>query len=312
MARQAPIRIGTRGSPLALAQAEEVRRRLLKAHGDLEPDEVGLEVIKTTGDRFVSRPLTEIGGKGLFVKEIEEALLGRRIDFAVHSMKDMPAALPEGLLIPCLLPREDPRDALISPEAASLAELPRGATVGTSSIRRKAQVLRSRPDLRVVNFRGNVETRLRKLAQGQAAATILALAGLIRLGKRDRVTSVLEVSEMMPAVAQGAIGVECRADDDRAHDLLGPLNDAATATCVGAERALLAALGGSCRTPIAALAELDGTGRVGFRARVLSPDGRRVFEARRAGPAREAQALGHDAGQELRRAVGPDFFASLG
>ncbi len=312
MARQAPIRIGTRGSPLALAQAGEARRRLLDAHPALDPDEVVIEVIKTSGDKARSRPLAEIGRKGVFVKEIEEALLAGRIDLAVHSMKDMPALPLDGLAVSCLLPREDPRDAFIGLAAATLSELPRGAVVGTASIRRKAQLLRSRPDLRVVNFRGNVETRLRKVSQGQVDGTILALAGLKRLGISAAVTSVFEVDEMLPAVAQGAIGIQSRVGDVPAHDLIGPLNDAATATCVGAERALLAALGGSCRSPIAALAELDGSGGLRLRARVLSPDGRQIFEATRQGPAREAQALGRDAGQELRRAAGADFLESLG
>ncbi len=311
MACQARLRIGTRGSPLALVQAEETRRRLLAAHPELDSAEVALEVIRTTGDREQGRPLAEIGGKGLFTKEIEEALLDGRVDLAVHSMKDVPTVLPAGLAIDCLLPREDPRDAFISEKATRLGELPEGAVVGSASLRRKAQVLAARPDLSVVNLRGNVDTRLRKLRHGEIDATLLALAGLRRLERLDRVTSVMEVSEMLPAVAQGAIGIERRRGDDRAAALLAPLNHADTATCVGAERAFLAALDGSCRTPIAALAELDQSGHLSFRGLLLEPDGSQVFEAQRAGPAAAAEALGRDAGEELHRAAGPEFFANL-
>ena len=312
MAPQPDIRIGTRGSPLALAQAEEVRRRLRAAHPGLAPDQVVLEIIRTSGDKILNRPLAEIGGKGVFTKEIEEALLEGSIDLAVHSMKDMQTVLPDGLAVPCLLPREDPRDAFISPKAQKLTELPEGAVVGSASVRRKAQILNLRSDLQVVTFRGNVDTRLRKLAEGQVDATLLAVAGLSRLGKLDRITSVMEPSLMLPAVGQGAIGIECRADDARTHALLTPLNDAGTRTCVGAERALLAALDGSCRTPIAALAELDVSGGLSLRAQILTPDGSRVFETTRAGSASEAEGLGRDAGEELRLAAGPDFFESLG
>ena len=213
MADTGPLRIGTRGSPLALAQAKEVQQRLAAAHPGLAPAEIA--VIRTTGDRVQDRKLEEIGGKGLFTKEIEEALLEGRIDLAVHSMKDMPTLLPPGLIIGCLLPREDPRDALFSPHAASLAALPRGARVGTSALRRQAQILALRPDLQVQLFRGNVGTRLAKLAAGEVDATLLALAGLKRLGLADKATAILSTEEMLPAVAQGAIGVEIRADDDR-------------------------------------------------------------------------------------------------
>jgi hydroxymethylbilane synthase len=311
MACQARVRIGTRGSPLALVQAEETRRRLLEAHPDLAPGEVALEVIRTTGDRERDRPLAEIGGKGLFTKEIEEALFDGRVDLAVHSMKDVPTEPPPGLVIDCLLPREDPRDAFISERAARLGELPTGAVVGTASLRRKAQVLAARPDLEVVTLRGNVDTRLRKLRAGEIDATLLALSGLRRLERLDRVTSVMEVAEMLPAVAQGAIGIQRRQDDGDAAALLAPLNHGATATCVAAERAFLAALDGSCRTPIAALAELDESSALRLRGLLLEPDGSRVYEAERAGAAGEAEAMGRDAGEELRRAAGPDFFAAL-
>jgi hydroxymethylbilane synthase len=293
------LRLGTRGSPLALAQAQEVRRRLAEAHPELAAeDAVEIVVIKTSGDRIQDRTLAEIGGKGLFTKEIEEALLDGAIDAAVHSMKDVPTWLPEGLAITAILPREDPRDAFFSNRGARLADLPSGAVVGTASLRRQAQVLMARPDLTVVPLRGNVGTRLRKLAEGEADATLLAMAGLNRLGEAARVTAPLEPEEMLPAVAQGAVGLETRADDER--------TDAA-------ERACLEVLDGSCRTPIAALAELDAAGgELWLRALVAMPDGSRAHRAERRGPAGEAEALGRDAGAELRAAAGPAFFAALG
>jgi hydroxymethylbilane synthase len=304
------FRIGTRGSPLALIQAREVRDRLVAAHPDLAvPEAVEIVVIRTTGDQIQDRKLAEIGGKGLFTKEIEEALLDRRIDLAVHSMKDVPTFLPPGLEIVCLLPREDPRDAFLSRRAASLAALPAGAIVGTASLRRQAQVLNRRPDLRVVPLRGNVDTRLRKLDAGECDATLLALAGLRRLGREDAATAILSPEEMLPAVAQGAIGVEIRADDTRARDRLLRVNDAATAICVTAERALLAALDGSCRTPIAALATLDGAA-LSLRGLIVTPDGQQAHRAFRRGPAADAAALGADAGAELKRNGGPNFFAA--
>jgi hydroxymethylbilane synthase len=298
-----PIRIGTRGSRLALAQAEEARDRLAALHG-LGADAFEVVVITTTGDRVRDRPLADIGGKGLFTKEIEEALIDGRIDVAVHSMKDMPAGLPEGLDIACLLPREDARDAFLSPVAADLAALPQGAILGSSSVRRAAQARRLRPDLAVVPFRGNVDTRLAKLAAGDVAATFLACAGLARLGLADRITAAMPVEVMLPAVAQGAIGLEIRARDERTRDLLAPLDHAATATAVAAERAFLAVLEGSCRTPIAGHATVDG-GRVRFRGMVLSLDGRRIVEVEREGTAGDAAALGHDAGEEVRAKAGP-------
>ncbi len=246
-------RIGTRGSPLALAQAHEVRRRLAKAHG-LPESEFDVVPITTSGDRIQNRPLSEAGGKGLFTKEIEEALLGGSIDLAVHSAKDMPTILPDGLVIAAYLPREDVRDAFISPRHASLDALPAGATVGTSSLRRQAQVLRGHPHLRVAGLRGNVETRLRKLEAGDADATLLACAGLNRLGLQHRITAPIDTGIMLPAVAQGAIAIEIRAADEATAALLGAINHQETALCVTAERAFLARLDGSCRTPLAGLA----------------------------------------------------------
>ena len=304
------LRIGTRGSPLALAQAREVRGALLAAHPALHDAPPEIVVIKTTGDRVTERPLADLGGKGLFTKEIEEALLALAVDLAVHSMKDVPTALPQGLDIVCLLPREDPRDALIAGAAASLAALPRGAVVGTASLRRRAQVLRARPDLTVANLRGNVATRIRKISEGAADATLLALAGLRRLGLADRASAVLEPDEMLPAVAQGAIGIECRSGDETVCPLLAPLNHAETARCIDAERGLLAALDGSCRTPIAALATPAAPGRVRLRAMVLRPDGSEVHHTTREGAAGEAAAMGRDAGEELKARAGPDFLVA--
>ena len=306
-----PLRIGTRGSPLALAQANLVRDRLLAAHQALAPEATEICIIKTTGDRILDRPLAEAGGKGLFTKEIEEALLEGRIDLAVHSMKDMPTVLPDGLDVPCLLEREDPRDVFISAKAANLWDLPDGAVVGTASLRRQAQILHRRPDLKMVNIRGNVETRLRKIEAGEADATLLALAGLKRLGLTGAATAVIPLEDMLPAVAQGAIGIECRAGDDRILELLAALNHPATQTCIAAERAMLAVLEGSCRTPIAGLAQFDEAGGISLRAMVLTPDGRTVHETSRAGPAPDAERLGRDAGEELRQRAGPNFFAAL-
>lgn len=306
-----PLRIGTRGSPLALAQANLVRDRLLAAHQALAPEATEICIIKTTGDRILDRPLAEAGGKGLFTKEIEEALLEGSIDLAVHSMKDMPTVLPDGLDVPCLLEREDPRDVFISPKAANLWDLPDGAVVGTASLRRQAQILHRRPDLKMVNIRGNVETRLRKIEAGEADATLLALAGLKRLGLTGAATAVIPLEDMLPAVAQGAIGIECRAGDDRILELLAALNHPATQTCIAAERAMLAVLEGSCRTPIAGLAQFDEAGGISLRAMVLTPDGRTVHETSRAGPAPDAERLGRDAGEELRQRAGPNFFAAL-
>ena len=305
---EAQIRIGTRGSPLALVQAHEVRDRLM-ASANLPETAFAITIIKTTGDQIQDRPLAEAGGKGLFTKEIEEALLAGRIDLAVHSMKDMPTSLPKGLDIAALLPREDVRDAFISLTAKSLADLPAGARVGTSSLRRAAQISRVRPDLAIVPFRGNVGTRLQKLADGIADATLLAVAGLNRLGYTARITSAIEPEIMLPAVAQGAIGVEIRTDDGATRRLLAPLNDAATALTVATERAFLGRLEGSCRTPIAGLARLVD-GRLHFNGQILTPDGRQSHETARSGRPEEALVLGESAAAELLTRAGPAFFGS--
>jgi hydroxymethylbilane synthase len=302
------LRIGTRGSPMALVQAETVRDRLAASHPELTaPGALEIVVIRTTGDKIQDRTLAAIGGKGLFTKEIEEGLLDRSIDLAVHSMKDVATWLPAGLEIVCLLERDDPRDAFLSPRAKSLAELPTGAVVGTASLRRQAQILMARPDLRVQPIRGNAGTRMRKLAAGECDATLLALAGLQRLQQTEVIASILSVEEMLPAVAQGAIGIECRADDRRTRDFLASLNHGPTATCIAAERALLAALDGSCKTPIAALATLQES-EVSLRALVIRPDGSESHGATRRGPAADAVALGTDAGAELKGKAGVDFF----
>jgi hydroxymethylbilane synthase len=301
--------IGTRGSPLALWQARHVWGRLLEANG-LGEGATGLSVITTSGDRLKDKPLRDFGGKGLFTKEIDEALLSGDVDLAVHSMKDLETDLPAGLCIAAILPRADVRDAFISDQAPTLAELPPGAVVGTSSLRRGAQLRRLRPDLRVVDFRGNVETRLKKLGDGQVDATLLALAGLERLGLASHATSILSTEDMLPAVAQGAIGVTCRSDDADMRALLEPLNDAVSATAVACERAFLARLDGSCKTPIAGLAEIaDGILR--FRGLILTPDGSQWFGIELTGAAENAERIGADAGEELLARAGPDFVASL-
>lgn len=302
------LRIGTRGSPLALLQAEEVRDKLVAAH-DLSPDDIEIVVIKTTGDKVQDRPLAEIGGKGLFTKEIEDGLYDGSLHMAVHSMKDMPAELPPGLIIDCLLAREDVRDGFISPHHSSISELPKGAVVGTSSVRRQAQLQRLRPDIEIVPFRGNVQTRLRKLEEGVASATFLACAGLNRLGRSDLITSPISPDEMLPAVAQGAIGVEVRADDSTTRDLLKPLNDEATEVTVTAERAYLSVLDGSCRTPMAGLAEISGA-QLRLRTCVLSMDGARCFETERNGSVKDAAEMGRDAGEDLKVQAGPDIFSA--
>jgi hydroxymethylbilane synthase len=301
------LRIGTRGSPLALAQAHETRDRLLAAHAGLAPEDVEIVVVSTAGDRVQNRALSEIGGKGLFTEEIEQGLASGDLDLAVHSMKDMPTALPAGLEIGCLLPREDPRDAFISPRAENLADLPAGAVVGTASLRRQAQVLRARPDLKVITFRGNVQTRLRKLDEGRADATFLASAGLRRLGMSDVAAQVIAIEEMLPAVAQGAVGIEQRRGDERVAALLAPLNDEETSVRVACERAFLASLDGSCRTPIAAHAVLAAD-RLHLRGLILRPDGSEAHETERRGWLGDAEAMGRDAGEELRRCASPGFF----
>ncbi|TPQ49709.1 hydroxymethylbilane synthase [Prosthecomicrobium hirschii] len=299
-------RIGTRGSALALAQAYETRARLMAATGAPE-SAFEIVVIKTSGDRILDRPLSEAGGKGLFTKEIEEALLDGSIDLAVHSSKDMPTLLPDGLAITAFLPREDVRDAFVSPVYHSLAEMPAGAVVGTSSLRRRAMVMRLRPDLKVVEFRGNVQTRLTKLQSGVADATLLAHAGLKRLGLGHVVSQVIETDDFLPAVGQGAICIESRVGDGATDALVAHLHDPQTGICLAAERAFLAALDGSCRTPIAGLARIDGDG-LRFDGLILKTDGSEAHTIARQGAVADAARIGAEAGQALKAVGGPDFF----
>ncbi|MBA0649162.1 hypothetical protein Gohar_009529 [Gossypium harknessii] len=285
------VRIGTRGSPLALAQAHETRDKLMASHPELaEEGAIKIVVIKTTGDKILSQPLADIGGKGLFTKEIDEALINGDIDIAVHSMKDVPTYLPEKTILPCNLPREDVRDAFISLSASSLAELPAGSVED--------------------NFRGNVQTRLRKLNEGVVQATLLALAGLRRLSMTENVTSVLPIDEMLPAVAQGAIGIACRSNDEKMANYLASLNHEETRLAVTCERAFLETLDGSCRTPIAGYASKDEDGNCIFKGLVASPDGTRVLETSRKGAYafEDMVMMGKDAGKELLSRAGPGFF----
>uniref|UniRef100_A0A383VI48 hydroxymethylbilane synthase n=1 Tax=Tetradesmus obliquus TaxID=3088 RepID=A0A383VI48_TETOB len=343
------VKIGTRGSPLALAQAY-LTRDLLKTNFPELADEGALEIviIKTTGDKVLNQPLADIGGKGLFTKEIDEALLdgridiavhsmkeidealldGRiditvhsmkeidealldgRIDIAVHSMKDVPTYLPEGTVLPCNLPREDVRDVFISPVAKDLSELPEGAVVGSASLRRQAQLLAKYPHLKVVNFRGNVQTRLRKLQEGECSATLLALAGLKRLDMTQHITKIMEIEDMLPAVAQGAIGIACRTNDEPAAKYLAGLNHEDTRVAVVTERAFLAALDGSCRTPIAGYCYRGEDNQLHFKGLVASTDGKKIYSTSRTGSfdAATGEKLGREAGEELKAQAGPEFF----
>jgi hydroxymethylbilane synthase len=300
------FRIGTRGSPLALVQARTVRARLAAALGAKE-QEIELVVIRTSGDAIQDRPLSEAGGKGLFTKEIEEALLASKVDLAVHSAKDMPTLSQPGLMLAACLEREDPRDVFITHESKSLAELPRGATLGTTSLRRQAIAKRLRPDLQVAPLRGNVETRLRKLDAGEVDATILALAGLKRLGLEKHATRIMSSDEFLPAVAQGAIGIEARASDKHVRDALARIDHADTSAAVACERAFLAALDGSCKTPIAGHATVAGDA-IEFRGLIARPDGSAAHDIAGHGHRKDATAIGGDAGHELKHRAGSGFF----
>ena len=300
------LRIGTRGSALALVQARLVQRLLAEAHG-VDPERIEIHAITTSGDTLKDAPLGEVGGKGLFSKEIEAALDANEVDIGVHSSKDMATTLPDGLRLAAFLEREDIRDAFVSLRAKSVDELPRGARLGSSSLRRAAQMLRARPDLQIVPFRGNVDTRLRKLADGVADATLLAVAGLNRLGRQAEITSYLDPDRFPPAPAQGAIGLEIRETDQRTADLIAPLNHAPTTTAVLAERALLGALDGSCRTAIGAVTRLDGK-TLRLKGEILSPDGQIAIFGELEGPAAEPAEIGHELGQILRDKAGSDFF----
>jgi hydroxymethylbilane synthase len=302
------LKIGTRGSALALAQANETRARLMAAHG-LPEDAFAIMPISTSGDRIQDRPLAEVGGKGLFTKELEDALFDGRIDIAVHSSKDMPTFLPDGLALIAFLERADPRDAFIGRTAPTLEDLPKGAVVGSSSLRRQALIRRLRPDIEIVNFRGNVPTRLAKLDGGQVDATLLAAAGLLRSGLAGRITETLDPQKFPPAPGQGAICIEARIDNRRVAEMIAPIHDRPTGQALACERGFLAVLDGSCRTPIAGLARIDGD-RLHFHGMVLTPDGRECHEISRTGSAADAETIGREAGAAIRDKAGARFFDS--
>lgn len=302
-----PLRIGTRGSPLALAQAHETKRRLEEAFPHLRNEAVTINVISTEGDERLDIALAEIGGKGLFTKELDVQLLLNKVDICVHSMKDVPTYLPEGTVLPCNLPREDTRDVFISKTAKSLADLPDGSVIGSASLRRQSQILAKYPKLKVVNFRGNVQTRLKKLGDGVVDATMLALAGLKRMNMEEHATRIIEEDEMLPAIAQGAIGIQCRSSDEASLEYLAALNHADTKTCVDCERAFLAALDGNCRTPIAGQAKIID-GKLHFRGLIARPDGTDLFEVVREGNPADSVQIGREAGEHLLPNVDEGFF----
>ncbi|CAM9833517.1 unnamed protein product [Pylaiella littoralis] len=321
MAGDALLTIGTRGSPLALAQAYETKKRLGEQFDELkEEGAVAIQVIKTSGDMILDKPLTEIGGKGLFTKELDVQLLNKDVDICVHSMKDVPTWIVPGTILPCNLPREDTSDAFISNKADSIASLADGSVIGSASLRRQAQLLRANPTFKVVNFRGNVQTRLRKLDEEIVDATLLAYAGLKRLEMAQVATSVLDQDAMLPAVAQGAIGIQCRENDPTFEKYLAALCHQETkardgillpwAGSMDCERAFLAALDGNCKTPIAGQAKLEGDKLV-FRGLIASPDGKQFYDTTREGKPEDAVAMGHDAGMELKKRAGPEFFAEF-
>ena len=301
-----PLRIGTRGSPLALAQAYETRKRLTNAL-NISEDSFEIVVISTSGDRILDRPLKEVGGKGLFTKEIEQDMLDGKIDIAVHSMKDMPVAQPDGLTLGCYLPREDVRDAFVSSRYKNVNELPSGSKVGTSSLRRKAQLKFSRPDLEVVEFRGNVQTRLKKLKDGVATCTFLAMAGLNRLGLEEVAKSTMNPNEMLPAIAQGAIGIEWREEDEQISDILKKIHHEETGQRLNTERAFLAELDGSCQTPIAGLAIIEGSS-LKFTGQVLRTDGSESISETAFGDIEDGPRLGREMAQKILSQAGPEFF----
>ena len=302
----APLRIGTRGSPLALAQAHETRKCLAEAL-NASKDSFEIVVISTSGDRILDRPLKEVGGKGLFTKEIEQEMLDRKIDIAVHSMKDMPVKQPDGLTLGCYLPREDVRDAFVSSDFKNVSDLPSGSKVGTSSLRRKAQLKFSRPDLEVVEFRGNVQTRLKKLKEGVASCTFLAMAGLNRLGLEEVAQSAINPNEMLPAIAQGAIGIEWREEDKQITDILKKIHHKETGQRLNAERAFLAELDGSCQTPIAGLATIEGSS-LKLTGQVLRTDGSESIYETGSCNIEDGPELGREMAQKILAQAGPNFF----
>jgi len=308
-----PLRIGTRGSPLAMAQAYETRRRLQEQFSELNEDgAIEICVLKTQGDMVLDKSLMELGGKGLFTKELDVALLGHQVDICVHSMKDVPTWLPDGTILPCNLPREDTNDAFIYKDGSvkRIEDLPDGSVIGTASLRRQAQLLAKNPTLKCVNFRGNVQTRLRKLDDGVVDATLLAIAGLKRMDMDSCATSVLDWDEMLPAVAQGAIGIQCRSDDERSLKYINALNHEETKICVDCERAFLEALDGNCKTPIAGQARVVD-GRIKFRGLIAMPDGSQKFEIESEGDSADAKTIGYEAGRKLKEQAGAKFFEMM-
>eukprot|EP00549_Striatella_unipunctata_P023878 CAMPEP_0118702722 /NCGR_PEP_ID=MMETSP0800-20121206/18070_1 /TAXON_ID=210618 ORGANISM="Striatella unipunctata, Strain CCMP2910" /NCGR_SAMPLE_ID=MMETSP0800 /ASSEMBLY_ACC=CAM_ASM_000638 /LENGTH=329 /DNA_ID=CAMNT_0006603997 /DNA_START=163 /DNA_END=1152 /DNA_ORIENTATION=+ len=308
-----PLRIGTRGSPLAMAQAFETRKRLQEAFPELnEDDAIQICVMKTQGDMILDKSLMELGGKGLFTKELDTALLGNEVDICVHSMKDVPTWLPEGTVLPCTLPREDTNDAFIHKDGSvkTIAELPDNSVIGTASLRRQAQLMAKNPTFKCVNFRGNVQTRLRKLNDGVVDATLLAIAGLKRMDMDGCATAVLDWEEMLPAVAQGAIGIQCRSDDEKSLKYIGALNHAPTKACVDCERAFLEALDGNCKTPIAGQARIIDD-KIVFRGLIAMPDGSQKFEITKEGAIEDAKVIGRTAGEEIKAEAGEKFFEMM-
>lgn len=308
-----PLRIGTRGSPLAMAQAFETRKRLQENFPELTEDgAIEICVMKTQGDMILDKSLMELGGKGLFTKELDVALLGDEVDICVHSMKDVPTWLPDGTVLPCTLPREDTNDAFIYKDGTvkTIEELPDNSVIGTASLRRQAQLMAKNPTLQCVNFRGNVQTRLRKLEDGVVDATLLAIAGLKRMGMDGCATSVLDWDEMLPAVAQGAIGIQCRSDDERSLKYIEKLNHADTLACVNTERAFLEALDGNCKTPIAGQAKIID-GKIQFRGLIAMPDGSQKFTTSSEGAIEDGVAIGKAAGEDLKAQAGDKFFEMM-
>jgi len=307
------LRLGTRGSPLALAQAYEAKRCLAEAYPELAPDEaVEIRIISTTGDQRLEISLAEIGGKGLFTRELDVALASKEVDFCVHSTKDVPTELIDGTELCTMLPREDTRDVLISGDGkiTQIEDFPEGSVIGTASLRRQAQIYAKNPRVKCVNFRGNVQTRLRKLKGGDVDATLLAYAGLKRMSMEEHASRILEWEEMLPAISQGAISFQCRSDDERVLRYLRPLSHTATFQAVSCERAFLAALDGNCKTPIAGQARV-ADGQLHFQGLVSSPDGQRTFRVERSGPADDCESIGRQAGLEVRAEAGEAFFEEM-
>ena len=310
MSTQNQLKIGTRSSPLAMAQTQEAVALLRSKNTSLsEPEALRVVKIQTTGDQVQDRHLSEIGGKGMFAKEIDAALLDGRIDIAIHSLKDLETRLHDGIVLAACLKREDPRDALIGPKVFSLNHLPDGATVGTASLRRQAQLLNHRPDVRIVLLRGNIQTRLRKVRNGEADATFLALAGLNRMGLAEEATCVLSPETMLPACGQGVIGITCREGDHISRQCVERINHSETMIRITAERAMLNILDGTCRTPIGGLAESTGEGKLFLRGLVARPDGSMLFTGSETGPSADAEKLGQELGARLRVEAGDDLFS---